>query len=125
VNLVDSSAWLAFFADERNAEFFAEPISDTDLLLVPTICLHEVFRIMLRSRGEDLALQAAAAMQQGTLVDLTADLALEAAALGIQEKLPLADSIIYAAAKRYDAVIWTQDEHFAGKPQVRYRARPH
>jgi predicted nucleic acid-binding protein len=124
MNLVDSSAWLAYFAGERNAAFFAEAVEDTELLIVPTVCLYEVFKVILRERGEDEAFLAIAAMQQGTIVDLTADLALEAAALGIEEKLAFADSIIYTIAKRHGATVWTQDEHFAGKQDVEYRAKP-
>lgn len=124
MNLVDSSAWLAYFAGERNASFFAAAIEDTELLLVPTVCLYEVFKVVLRERGEDEAFLAIAAMHQGTVIDLTADLALEAAALGIDEKLAFADSIIYAVAKRHGAKVWTQDDHFSGKPDVEYRARP-
>lgn len=124
MNLVDSSAWLAYFAGERNAAFFAGAVEDAELLIVPTVCLYEVFKVILRERGEDEAFLAIAAMQQGTVIDLTADLALEAAALGLEEKLAFADSIIYAVAKRHGATIWTQDNHFSGKPDVEFRAKP-
>lgn len=123
MNLVDSSAWLAYFADEPTAEFFAPAIEDTDMLLVPTVCLYEVFRVVLRESGEDEAFQAVAAMEQGTVVDLTAELALESAALGHEERMAFADSIIYAIAKKWDAIIWTQDEHFSGKRNVQFRAK--
>jgi predicted nucleic acid-binding protein len=123
MNVVDSSAWLAYFADESNADFFSGAIEDTELLIVPVICIYEVFRVILREKGEDDALQAAAAMQQGAAVALDADLALEAAWMGQQEKLPFADSIIYAVARRHDAVLWTQDEHLSGKTKVQYRPK--
>jgi toxin FitB len=96
VNLVDSSAWLAYFADEPEADFFAEAIEDTDLLVVPSVCIYEVSQVVLRERGEDAAFSAVAAMHQGTLVDLDAGLAMEAAALGLEEGLAFADSVIYA-----------------------------
>jgi toxin FitB len=124
MNLVDSSAWLAYFADEKNADFFAPAIEDSELLLVPTVCLYEVFKVVMREKGEDEAFQAVAAMQQGTVVDLTSELALEAAAVGHEEKLAFADSIIYAVAKKWDAIVWTQDDHFAGMPNVQFRAKP-
>lgn len=124
MNLVDSSAWLAYLAGERNAEFFAEAIEDSELLIVPTVCLYEVFKVVLRERGEDDALRAVAAMQRGMVVDLTADLAVEAAATGHEEKLAFADSIIYTVARKHDAVVWTQDDHFAGKSNVRFKAKP-
>jgi Uncharacterized protein conserved in bacteria len=62
VNLVDSSAWLAYFADEPEADFFAEAIEDTDLLVVPSVCIYEVSQVVLRERGEDAAFSAVAAM---------------------------------------------------------------
>jgi predicted nucleic acid-binding protein len=123
MNLVDSSAWLAYFAGERNAGFFAPAIEDSESLLVPTVCLYEVFRVILRERGEEEAFQAIAAMQAGTVVDLTTELALEAAALGLEAKLAFADAVIYAVAQRQQAVVWTQDEHFAGLAGVKFRAK--
>ena len=89
-------------------------------LLVPTICLLEVFKRVLKQRGEDAALQAAAAMHQGLIVPLDAPLALRAARISDDLKLPLADSVILATAQTYAAVIWTQDTHFQGLEGVRY-----
>jgi predicted nucleic acid-binding protein len=123
MNVVDSSAWLAYFAGEKNAAFFAEAIEDTELLIVPVICVYEVFKVVLREKGEDDALQALSAMQQGIVVNLDSDLALEAAVIGHEEKLAFADSVIYAVSKRHNATVWTQDEHFAGRANVRFRAK--
>lgn len=120
MNVVDSSAWLAYFADEPTADFFAQAIEDTELLIVPSVCLYEVFKVILREKNEDQAFLAIAAMQQGRVVDLDADLAIEAAAIGHEEKLALADSIIFAVAQKHSAVLWTQDAHFSGKPRVEY-----
>lgn len=122
MNVVDSSAWLAYFADEPTADHFAPAIEDTDALVVPVICLYEVFKVIRRERGEEAAFQIVAAMQQGLTVALDANLALEAATLGVEENLALADSIVYAVAKAYGATLWTQDAHFAGKPGVNYIA---
>jgi len=119
-NIVDSSAWLAYLADEPAAEEFAAAIEDTATLVVPTICLLEVFKVVARQRGERDALQTAAVMQQGTVVDLDADLALLAARVGGKHRLPLADSVIYATALRFGGVLWTQDDDFRGLADVRY-----
>jgi predicted nucleic acid-binding protein len=123
MNVVDSSAWLAYFAGEKNAAFFADAIEDTDLLIVPVICVYEVFKVVLREKGEDDALQAISAMQQGVAVNLDSDLALEAAVIGHEEKLAFADSVIYAVAKRHNATVWTQDAHFSGRANVRFKAK--
>jgi len=123
VNLVDSSGWLAYFAGESNAGFFAAAIEDDEALLVPSVCLYEVFKVVLRERGEDAAFAAVAAMERGEVIDLDSELAMEAAAVGLEENLAFADSAIYAVAKRREATLWTQDVHFRGKPGVRFRAK--
>jgi predicted nucleic acid-binding protein len=122
VNLVDSSAWLEYFGAGPQAGKFAQVIEAVDAVLVPTIVLLEVCRRVMQQRGEDEALQAAALLHQGQVVDLDSGLALSAAQLGIAHKLPLADSIILATAKQFDATIWTMDADFKGIPNVRYIA---
>ena len=123
MNLVDSSAWLEYLADGPNAGYFASAIEAPDDLIVPTISLYEVFKRVLQQRSESDALQAVALMGQGEVVDLDGALALTAARLGVDSKLPLADSIILATARRYGATLWTQDADFDGLPDVRYRRR--
>jgi uncharacterized protein with PIN domain len=68
-NVVDSSAWLAYFADTPNAAVFAAAIEDERRLVTPAICLLEVFKVIARQRGESDALQAVAVMQQGRVVE--------------------------------------------------------
>lgn len=116
LNVVDSSAWLEYFADTGRADLFEAPLSDSENLIVPVITIYEVFKKVLREYGENEALQIASQMQAGTVVDLNSSLALEAA----RHALPLADSIIYATALRWNAELWTQDEHFKDLPNVRY-----
>lgn len=120
MNLVDSCGWLEYFADGPNADFYAPPLENTGYLLVPTICLLEVFKRLLQQRGEDAALKAAAAMHQGLMVPLDANLALSAARISIDLQMPLADSVILATAHAFRGVIWTQDAHFKGLDGVRY-----
>jgi predicted nucleic acid-binding protein len=123
LNVVDSSGWLEYFADAANAAFFAKPIADTARLIVPTISLLEVVRRVLQQRGENAALLAIAHMRQGRVVSLDEEIALAAAQLGVSHKLPLADSVMLATARRYGAVLWTQDADFEGIEGVRYVAR--
>ena len=120
MNLVDSSGWLEYLADGPNADFFAPPLEAVESLLVPTICVSEVFKRVLQQRGEDAALQAAALMRQGTIIDLDFSLALLAAKIGHECKLPLADSIILATARAHHATLWTQDADFEGLEAVRF-----
>jgi predicted nucleic acid-binding protein len=120
VNVIDSSAWLSYFAGDNNAGKFAAPIEDIETLLVPSITLTEVFKCIMRQRGEDAALQVVAHMQQGKVVALDGALALDAAVVGLKYMLPLADSIIYATASKFGAVVWTQDEDFKALSGVQY-----
>ena len=83
------------------------------------VCVYEVFKKVLRERGETDALQAVSAMQSGQVIELDLSLALEAGRLD----LPLADSVIYATAQHHEATLWTQDEHFEKLPGVRYFAK--
>jgi predicted nucleic acid-binding protein len=123
MNVVDSSAWLEYFANGPNAAKFAPPIEDIDELIVPSICLLEVFRRVLQQRDEQAALQAVAVMKQGSIQDLDANLALSAARLGVDQKLPLADSVVLAVARKYAATLWTQDSDFDGIAGVKYFAK--
>jgi len=120
MNVVDSSAWLEYFADGPNAGFFAHAIEKPADLVVPTVSLYEVFKRMLQQRGDDDALQAVAVMQQGQVVALSGPLALAAARLSIDLAIPMADSIMLATARAWNATLWTQDADFAGTPGVKY-----
>jgi predicted nucleic acid-binding protein len=123
MNVVDSSAWLEYFTNGPNAAFFARPIEETERLMVPSLTIHEVFKRVLRQREEGDALQAAAVMQQGAVVDLDARLAWPSARVSLDMRLPRADSVMLATAKLHEATLWTQDADFEGRPGVRYRAR--
>jgi len=120
MNVVDSSAWLSYFAGDSNERLFAKPIETLDKLLVPSITITEVFKSVLRQRNEESALEVVAHMEQGTVIALDGELAINAAVFSVELKLPLADSIIYATAKKFDAVVWTQDEDFKGLESVKY-----
>lgn len=119
MNVVDSSAWLSYFANDSNAKHFAHPIEDLANLIVPSITITEVFKKVLRENGEEAALIVTAHMEQGKVIALGPELAKDAAKFGYQHKLPLADSIIYATAKKYSADLWTQDSDFKGLDNVR------
>jgi len=123
MNVVDSSAWLSYFAGDKNAAAFAKPIEAVDSLLVPSITITEVFKNVLRQCNEEAALTAIAHMQQGEVINLDAELAVDAASYGITHQLPLADSIIFATARKFRATLWTQDGDFQGLPAVKFYAK--
>lgn len=124
MKVVDSSGWLEYFAGSANGARFAPVIQNSAELLVPVICLYEVFKRVASQRGEEEALQTAGLMMTATVVEITHEIALNAAHLSIDYKLPMADSLILAAARLHDAELWTQDEHLKGLNQVVYIEKP-
>jgi predicted nucleic acid-binding protein len=123
VNVIDSSAWLEYFADGPNAEYFARAIEKTAELVVPVICIYEVFKRILQQRSRTDALNAVMVMSQGRVVDLHASLAMSAAQLSLEHQMPLADSVILATARSLNATIWTQDADFESLPNVRFKPK--
>ncbi len=120
MNVVDSSGWLEYFSDGSKAGFFKTAIKDEPHLIIPTICLFEVFKVTLARLGEDQALNVIGLMSFGEIMDLDREIAISAGQMSIQHRLPMADSIIYATARSREAILWTQDEHFKGLPEVKF-----
>jgi predicted nucleic acid-binding protein len=120
MNIVDSSGWLEYFAEGSNADFFAPAIEDTANLLVPVICIYEVFKKVLQQRGENQAQIHVGDMKHGKVIEIDESLALSAARLSAELKLPMADSLILATARAHNAILWTQDEHFKDLDGVKY-----
>lgn len=123
MNVVDSSGWLEYFAGGTNARFFAPAIQETDVLVVPTVCMYEVFKRMSAQRGEEGALQAIGIMSLGNIADLTREIAVNAAAISAELRMAMADSIILATTRANQATLWTQDKDFDGMDDVRYVAK--
>lgn len=114
--VLDSSCWMEYFADSDRADLFAPRVEQVETLIVPVVTVYEVVKKLAREAGDETATVALSLLQRGRVVEVDLALALDAAALG----LPLADSLIYATARRYGAELWTQDAHFDGLPGVRY-----
>ena len=123
MNLVDSSGWMEYFADGPQADSFKKPVEDVKNLIVPSICIYEVFKKTLQMHEERRALEIVAVMRTGKVIDLDDQLAFAAASLSYQLKLPMADSIILATAREYKAAIWTMDADFKELPGVHYIAK--
>jgi len=120
MNVIDSSGWMEYFINGNNAGFFAPVIENTADVLVPTINLFEVFKRILMEKNRDDALEAIALMKECLVIDLDDSLALVAAELSYELKLPMADSIILATARMNAATLWTQDAHFKDIEGVKY-----
>ncbi len=120
MNLVDSSGWLEYFADGKNAGHFAPVVSNTERLIVSTINIYEVYKKVISEKDEDSALQAVAMMQQAKVIEVTASIAVQASKVSYIFKLPMADSLIYVTARDHNAIIWTQDADFKELEGIRY-----
>ena len=112
MNLVDSSGWLEYFSDGKNANAFAPVIYNIEDLIVSTINLYEIYKKILIEKDENAALEATGIMMQAHVIDIDASISIQAAMLSHELKLPMADSLIYATAKLNNAILWTQDQDF-------------
>ena len=120
MNVVDSSLWLEYFSGTEAGNIVSEIIENVDALIVPTITLYEVFKKLLLETTEDDALFAIAHMKQGNVIGLNDELALSAAKISNDNKIPMADSIIYATSIKFNSILWTQDKHFINLDSVKY-----
>lgn len=123
MNIIDSSAWLEYFAGTKYARHFEKAIEETENLLVPTIVIYEVFKKILLERDEHAALHIIAHMKLGKIIDMDLEIALKAASLSKKHQLPMADSVILATAQKHNATIFTQDADFKPFKNVRYFAK--
>jgi len=120
MNIVDSSCWLEYLMGSETGTAVAAVIENPGELIVPTITLYEVYKKLLAEKGEEYALDVVSYMQTGTVIELNAGLSLSAAQISRKNKLPMADSIIYATSLHYSAAIFSCDKHFKDIPGIRY-----
>ena len=120
MNLVDSSGWLEYFVDGKNAKVFAPIIEHTEDLIVSPINIFEIFKKIMAEKNEHTAVAMVAFMQQAKTIEVSSMIAVQAAKLSNEHKLPMADSLIYATARTQDAIVWTQDSHFMNLYGVKY-----
>lgn len=114
--VLDSSCWLEFLMGTARADLFASAIDSPADLRVPVITVYEVIKKIRRELGDDVASRAVVLMQRSPIIDIDMRIAMKALTNG----LPVADSLIYATAQSIGAVVWTQDQHFEGLPNVKY-----
>ena len=120
VVLIDSCGWLEYLTDGANADFFSTPILAQSKIIVPTIIIYELWKKIVRERGEEIALEVTAQLKRFDIVPLDENLSISAAKISLELRIPMADSIIYATAQKNEAVLWTQDADFKGFRDVKY-----
>lgn len=118
--VVDSSGWLEFLTNGPLADEYAVRLRQPAAVITPIIVVYEVYKHSKRLRGEEGAMDAVAAMQKTRLVPVDEELALVAADLSLEHKLPMADAIVLATARLHDAEVITSDADFQGVPGVTY-----
>ncbi len=122
MNIVDASGWIEYFTDGPDAAFVAQTLQETDQLLVPALTILEVFEHVCRGHGEGAALQAAAAMQQGQVIDLDTPCALDAGRIAVEHGVSSSAGALLATARHHQATVWSLDERIRHVEGVRYRA---
>lgn len=120
MNLVDTSGWLEYFANSKNATLFAPAIEKTEDLIVSTINIYEMYKKILIEKDEYTAILVISLMKQAKVIEVNSEIAIQAAKLSFEKKIPMADSLIYVTAKLNNAILWTQDFHFKGLQGVKY-----
>ena len=124
MNIIDSSLWLEYFAGTLENDTVLNMIEDPASQYVPSICVYEVFKKILIQKDEAAARLSVSFMQKAVVVSVTSQIAILAAKLSKELGLPMADSIIYATAKRKNATIYTKGKHFETLDGVHYFAKP-
>jgi len=120
VIVIDSSGWVEFFTNGPLADQFAPRIRTIATVVTPTIVLYEVYKRLKRDVSEDEALVAVGAMRRSQVVPLDDALALTAADISLAFGLAMADAIVLATARVFDAELMTSDADFAGVAGVTY-----
>jgi len=118
--VLDSSCWLEYFLNGKHAESYASIIEESGEIIIPSVVLHEVFKVAMRASGEDAALAVAGVLQQFSVISLDENIAMYSAKIGLQHHLAMADSIILATAHVHHATLWTQDIDFKGLAGIKY-----
>jgi len=123
MRLVDSCGWLHVFKDTALADTYRKILEEAESeTLVPTIVLYEVAKVLERDMGASVTMECVLLMEQEKLIDLTDALALEASSTSLAHGLAMADAIVYATARQYEATLYTSDADLKGLPGIRFIA---
>ncbi len=117
--VVDSSGWIEFFRNGPKAEAYAGYLKEPAKVITPAIVVYEVYKKIKRERGEETADFCLALIAKTKLVPLDATVAREAADLSLAHSLAMADAMVLATARAFDAELITSDNDFRAIPQVR------
>jgi len=127
LNLIDSYGWIEYFADGPLADRYAQFVEEasTENTVTPTIRIYEGYKKIKKTKGEERALEAYAQISYTRIVELTDSLSMQAADISLKKGLGMADSIIVATAKAYNAEIITSDIHLKEVENVKFIGNDH
>ena len=80
--------------------------------------VYEVYKVIRRDFSEERAVEAVSVLRRATIAPVDEPLALEAAELSLAHRLAMADSLVYATARRHGATLVTGDADFEGLPDT-------
>jgi predicted nucleic acid-binding protein len=111
--LIDSYGWLEYFLEGPLADKYAKYVEEANEnnYVTPTVVVYEVFKRIRCIQGEQSALEAYSQLTRTKIVELTSQIALEAAEISLAANLGMADSIVLATARAFNAEILTNDKH--------------
>ena len=118
--VIDSSGWIEFFTDGPLADDYANRLRKLVTVITPVIVIYEVYKRLKRELSEDDAVIAVSVMQRSQVVPLNQELALTAADLSLEHGLAMADAIVLATARKFQAELVTSDRDFEDIPGVTY-----
>lgn len=117
--LIDSWAWIEYLRGSKPGEKVKEYVEDEVDVVVSTINIAEVYRWILRYYDERVAEEIRIAIgERSMIIEVSEEIAVQAAHIKHDKGWGLGDSIIYATAKREGAKVLTGDPDFKGLDDV-------
>lgn len=119
---IDSYGWIERFSEGPKARKYNEIIdrTSTSEIVTAPVAIYEVYKRIKQSRGEEVALEAVAALSGTNIVPLDQTIALEAADFSLEHHLHMSDALVYATARHYDAELFTSDEDMRNLKSVTF-----
>jgi predicted nucleic acid-binding protein len=120
--LIDSWAWIEFYAGSEAGERVRAYVMDDDQdVIISTINLAEIYQVALRSFDEKTAEARRRALKNRCdIIAVDEEIAVMAAKIKHDLKWGLGNALIYATAKCESAKVLTGDIHFKGRSDVIY-----
>jgi len=116
--LVDSSGWIEYMGEGPKEGEFGRFIESGSATLLPTIVIYEVYKKLWATGRKTVGERFVSHALRQLVVPLDERLALTAAQISAEQKLHMADAIIYATAQSFSAHLITSDQAFQGLPGV-------